>query len=66
VNAGLARCARCGDRIIPGTPWDVGHVDGTGRTVVSGPEHRLSKDCPKGGNRATARHRKERFWSRDW
>ena len=48
VNAGLARCARCGGPIRVGEAWDVGHVDGTERTVVRGPEHRLSKDCPKG------------------
>jgi hypothetical protein len=50
VEAGLARCVRCGELIEPGDFWDVGHVDETERTVVSGPEHRR---C----NRTTARHR---------
>jgi hypothetical protein len=40
VEAGEARCARCGKIIEAGTPWDMGRVDGTNRTVVSGPEHR--------------------------
>jgi hypothetical protein len=30
VEAGMVRCARCGDRIKPGEPWDLEHVDGTG------------------------------------
>ena len=37
----------------------VGHVDGDG-VRYAGPEHRHSRDCPEGGNRATARHRKAR------
>jgi hypothetical protein len=40
VAAGMVRCARCADLIQPGEPWDLGHVDGTERTVYSGPEHR--------------------------
>ena len=39
VNAGMVRCARCGEQIEPGTPWDLAHVDGTERKVYSGPEH---------------------------
>jgi hypothetical protein len=59
VDAGQAFCARCGQWIEPGTPWDLGHPDRTERTVYSGAEHRR---C----NRATATHRKQRFWSRNW
>ena len=59
--------------ILPGQAWDLGHVDGDGLRYA-GPEHRHSRDCPEGGNRATARHRKarelrlelERPRSRDW
>ncbi len=36
----MVRCARCGEFIEPGTPRSLGHVDGTERTVYSGPEHR--------------------------
>ncbi len=52
-------CARCGLRIEPGQPRDLGHDDVDRRRYV-GPEHARSVDCPKGGNRATARHRVER------
>jgi len=58
VAAGLAVCARCGLQIERGQAWDLGHVDGD-RSRYSGPEHRHSKDCPEGGNRATARRRPE-------
>jgi hypothetical protein len=56
VRAGLVDCARCGLKIEPGQEFDLGHVDGD-RSRYSGPEHRHSRDCPEGGNRATARHR---------
>jgi hypothetical protein len=50
---------RCGELIKPGEFWDLGHVDGSGKTLYLGPEHR-------GCNRATARHTRERDWSRRW
>jgi predicted kinase len=46
VDAGEATCWRCGNRILPGTPWDLGHDD-EDRTRYRGPEHR---DC----NRSSA------------
>jgi hypothetical protein len=58
VAAGCVRCARCGELIRPGEPWDLGHDD-VDRTKYSGPEHR-------GCNRATAAHRTERKVSRNW
>lgn len=64
VAAGLVSCARCGGLIVPGTPWDLGHVDGD-KSRYAGPEHR-------GCNRATARHRADqqgstrRHHSRVW
>lgn len=39
VAGGGVDCARCGERIAPGTPWDLGHDD-TGERLYSGPEHR--------------------------
>jgi hypothetical protein len=62
VDAGGVRCARCKRPIIPGQPWDLGHVD-TDRSLYAGPEHRR---C----NRATAAHKRQvrlrRRWSRWW
>jgi hypothetical protein len=37
VNAGQVRCARCGQPIIPGTAWDLGHSND--RSTWTGPEH---------------------------
>jgi len=38
VEAGAVACARCGGRIEPGTPWDLGHHD-IYRDRHTGPEH---------------------------
>jgi excisionase family DNA binding protein len=38
VASGQTRCARCGEIILPGTPFDLGHVDGD-RTRYHGLEH---------------------------
>jgi hypothetical protein len=38
VLSGRAACSRCGELIVPGEPWDLGHRDGT--LELAGPEHR--------------------------
>jgi hypothetical protein len=54
----MIRCARAAARSSnPELPWDLGHVDGTERTVYSGPEHRR---C----NRQTATHRAQQHEGR--
>jgi|SRR5829696_5832504 len=40
VEAGGVACVRCGEPIKPGTPWDLGHVDGGRPGEYAGPEHR--------------------------
>jgi hypothetical protein len=49
VAFGTVNCARCGEPIVPGEPWDLDHQDGS-RTRYLGPSHAR---C----NRATARQR---------
>jgi hypothetical protein len=55
VASGLVDCARCGEPIEPGTPWDLGHDD-YDRTRYSGPEHAA---CNRG---APNRLRTSRAW----
>ncbi len=59
VKAGQVNCWRCSQPIRPGQQWDLGHDDHD-RKRYRGPEHALAKDCPAGGNRATAGRRKPR------
>jgi hypothetical protein len=39
VAAGKANCWRCGERIDPGTDWDLGHKDNGNAMEYMGPEH---------------------------
>jgi hypothetical protein len=55
VAVGSVTCARCGELIDPGEPWDLGHDDHD-RNRWTGPEHRR---C----NRATSKPRRV---SRKW
>lgn len=52
VKAGNATCWRCGQPITPDADWDLGHQPD--RTQPARPEH-IGRECPLGGNRATAR-----------
>jgi hypothetical protein len=45
--AGVVSCARCGELIVPGEPWDLGHVDGDKRRYA-GPEHRRCNRATSG------------------
>src|SRR5215207_9049873 len=40
VATGSVGCARCGEPILVGQPWDLGHVDGGGPRDYAGAEHR--------------------------
>lgn len=59
VSAGSAVCARCGQPILPGSFWDLGHDD-LDRSVYVGPEHRR---CNR---QAGGRGRRARVVSRSW
>jgi hypothetical protein len=50
VDAGIVDCARCGEPIEPGRPWDLGHTDD--RTAYTGPEHRSCNRRAGGTNGA--------------
>jgi hypothetical protein len=54
VDAGLVDCARCGERIEPGQPWDLGHHD-SDRMRYSGPEHAACNRATSGRRRVTSR-----------
>jgi hypothetical protein len=54
VAAGMARCARCGEPIIPGTPWDLDHADHPASHQNGwylGPSHRRCNNQAKKSNR---------------
>jgi hypothetical protein len=73
VATGLAVCARCGRPIMPGTPWDLGHVDGD-KSRYRGPEHRSCNRKAGGKQGAEITNGRPRphvtgaklRWSRNW
>ena len=67
VDAGGVDCARCGQPIEPGRPWDLGHTED--RTGWTGPEHRACNRKAGGRNGAmvtNAMRRKGVQVSRVW
>jgi hypothetical protein len=54
VKRGGVPCARCGEPIVPGTPWDLGHDDND-RSTYSGPEHASCNRGAAGQKVMTAR-----------
>ena len=75
VEAGLVRCARCGKVIPSGAKWELGHVDGSGKKLYSGPEHfRCNRSAGGKLGAAITNSRRsggqppatERIWSRVW
>jgi len=56
VERGEVCCARCGLLIEPGTPWDLGHVDGASDREYAGPEHASCnrRAGGRGGGRGSA------------
>lgn len=63
VAAGSIICWRCGRRISPGSPWDLGHVDGD-KSRYRGPEHARCSRSAGASYGNERRYRKVR--SRDW
>jgi hypothetical protein len=63
VDSGEATCWRCGERILPGTPWDLGHDDHD-RTQYRGPEHPRCNRSTKAsrGNQQRATPTNSRNW----
>ena len=62
VEAGLEYCARCGEPILQGEPWDLGHDD-YDRRLYLGPEHRRCNRSAAGKNSAELQRCKT---SREW
>lgn len=66
VDAGLVDCARCGQRLEPGRPWDLGHDD-RDRGKYNGPEHLTCNRSAGGKNgRAVQLAGRGRQTSRAW
>lgn len=63
VEAGHATCARCGQPIAPGTPWDLGHTDD--RTAWTGPEHASCNRSAGGRNGAAVSNARRAMTERD-
>lgn len=65
VEAGGVCCWRCGNQIIPGSEWDLGHDD-IDRRVYRGPEHPKCNRATSGRDPYRQATRVRRRKSRDW
>lgn len=70
VEAGDAKCWRCGEPILPGEPWDAGHVvaiaEGGHPDGKRLPEHRGRCNRRDGARIAAERRRGVPSRSRSW
>ena len=62
VEEGGVGCARCGQLIVPGSPWHLGHTED--RTGYVGPEHQRCNT--QAGGRRGNRVRWRRVTSLEW
>ena len=62
VAAGVLDCARCGKRIEPGEPFDLGHLDGE-KTRYSGVVH---SHCNRRAGAIAGNAKRTRLTSRQW
>ena len=59
VNAGLARCARCGHWIHPRSSWDLDHVDGSRNTYIGVSHAKCNRTEPHRKRRPVPTTRRE-------
>jgi hypothetical protein len=59
VEAGMAKCTRCGERILPGQPWSLDHLDLPG-SHENGWYHPGLSAAHSGCNTAAGQARKHR------
>jgi hypothetical protein len=63
VESGRMMCWRCGQPILPGEKWDLGHTDGGG---IAGPEHASENRRAGGRIGAAIRNGRHRVASQEW
>ena len=66
VDAGVATCARCGELIAPGTPWDLGHDDHDRSRYTGLNTRSATGQRPDTGRRSKMATRKPQYVNPDW